>query len=72
MSTASSAIVPESVAKALSNSDPPPSELSDAERAAFASLDASYKKGSGYSARMSTRPQTLGYGLADSPAGLDL
>jgi pimeloyl-ACP methyl ester carboxylesterase len=64
------AVVPKSVAKALSNSDPAPSELSDVEKAAFASLDAFYKKGTGYSAIMSTRPQTLGYGLADSPAGL--
>jgi pimeloyl-ACP methyl ester carboxylesterase len=63
------AVVPESVAKALSNSDPVPSGLSDAEKAAFASLDAFYKKGTGYSAMMVTRPQTLGYGLADSPAG---
>lgn len=47
-----------------------PSELSDAEKAAFASLDAFYKKGTSYSAMMSTRPQTLGYGLADSPAVL--
>jgi hypothetical protein len=52
------AVVPDSVAKALSNSDPVPSELSDAEKAAFASLDAFYKKGAGYSAMMSTRPQT--------------
>jgi pimeloyl-ACP methyl ester carboxylesterase len=63
------AVVPKSVAKALSNSDPVPSGLSDAEKAAFASLDAFNKKGTGYSAMMLTRPQTLGYGLADSPAG---
>jgi pimeloyl-ACP methyl ester carboxylesterase len=63
------AVVPKSVAKALSNSDPVPSGLSDAEKAAFASLDAFYKKGTGYSAMMMTRPQTLGYGLAGSPAG---
>jgi hypothetical protein len=36
------AVVPDSVAKALSNSDPVRSELSDAEKAAFASLDAFY------------------------------
>ncbi|MFC4946062.1 epoxide hydrolase family protein [Pseudonocardia sp. GCM10023141] len=34
-----------------------------AEREAFA------KVGTGYSAEQSTRPQTLGYGLADSPSG---
>src|SRR5215216_609689 len=64
------ATVPKDVAKALNNSDPAPPGLSDAEKAAFASLDAFYKKGAGYSAMMMTRPQTLGYGLADSPAGL--
>jgi pimeloyl-ACP methyl ester carboxylesterase len=64
------AVVPQSVAEALSNSDPVPSGLSDTEKAAFASLDAFYKKGTGYSAMMATRPQTLGYALADSPAGL--
>jgi hypothetical protein len=36
----------------------------------FASLDDFYKKKTGYSALMATRPQTLGYGLVDSPAGL--
>jgi pimeloyl-ACP methyl ester carboxylesterase len=38
--------------------------------AAFASLDTFYKKNCGYAAMMVTRPQTLGYGLSDSPAGL--
>ena len=61
--------VPKDVAKALNDGDPAPSELSEAEGAAFAQLDAFYKKGCGYSAMMGTRPQTLGYGLADSPAG---
>jgi pimeloyl-ACP methyl ester carboxylesterase len=64
------AVVPPNIAKVLSNGDPAPSGLSAAEKAAFASLDAFYKKGSGYAAIMNTRPQTLGYGLADSPAGL--
>jgi pimeloyl-ACP methyl ester carboxylesterase len=63
------ATVPADVAKALQDGDPAPSELSDAEKAAFAQLDAFYKKGSGYAAVMVTRPQTVGYALADSPAG---
>jgi pimeloyl-ACP methyl ester carboxylesterase len=33
-------------------------------------MDALYKKGSGYALMMVTRPQTLGYSLADSPGGL--
>ena len=61
--------VPPFVAKALSNGDPAPAGLSETEKAAFDSLDAFYKKEAGYSAQMATRPQTLGYALADSPVG---
>ncbi len=64
------ATVPADVAKALNNGDPAPAGLSDPEKAAFASMDAMYKKGGGYAAMMVTRPQTIGYSLADSPAGL--
>ena len=64
------ATVPKDVAKALSNGEPAPAGLSQAEKAAFESLDSLYKKGGGYAAMMVTRPQTVGYGLADSPAGL--
>ncbi len=64
------ATVPTDVAKALSNGDPAPAGLSEVERAAFASLHNLYTKGGGYAAMMVTRPQTLGYGLTDSPAGL--
>jgi epoxide hydrolase len=45
-------------------------DLTDAERAALADLRESGESESGYSAEQSTRPQTLGYGLVDSPAGL--
>ena len=45
--------------------------LSEEERATFDVLSASAKKGSrSYAAMMGTRPQTIGYGLTDSPAGL--
>jgi pimeloyl-ACP methyl ester carboxylesterase len=63
------ATLPPDVARALAGGDPAPSGLSAAEKAAFDQLDAFYKRGGGYGAIMSTRPQTLGYGLADSPAG---
>jgi pimeloyl-ACP methyl ester carboxylesterase len=62
--------VPPDVAKALNDGDPAPAGLSDVELAAFHSLDTFYKKNCGYAAMMVTRPQTLGYGLSDSPAGL--
>jgi pimeloyl-ACP methyl ester carboxylesterase len=49
---------------------PPDDEaLSPDERAAVDALDEFQRWGTGYSAEQSTRPQTLGYGLADSPAG---
>ena len=45
-------------------------DLTDAEQAALAALDEHYREwDSGYSTQQSTRPQTLGYGLVDSPAG---
>lgn len=43
--------------------------LSPAETAALAGLDHYQKFDSGYSKQQSTRPQTLGYALADSPVG---
>lgn len=64
------ATVPPDVAKALSNGDTAPANLSITEKAAFESLKYLYQKGGGYAAMMVTRPQTLGYGLSDSPAGL--
>lgn len=48
--------------------DSPP--LSDAERAYLAHVGRWDSTERGYSAIQSTRPQTLGYGLADSPIGL--
>jgi hypothetical protein len=39
-------------------------------KVAFKSLNDLYTKGAGYAGIMMTRPQTLGYGLSDSPAGL--
>lgn len=64
------ATVPPDIAKKLACGDPVPAGLSGDEKAAYEKLAAFYKTGSGYSAMMVTRPQTVGYGLADSPAGL--
>jgi pimeloyl-ACP methyl ester carboxylesterase len=44
-------------------------ELSEAEQAALAALTHYDQWDSGYSKQQSTRPQTLGYGLVDSPVG---
>jgi len=64
------ATVPPDVAKALKNGEPAPAGLSEKELAAFNSLNRLYTKGGGYAALMVTRPQTLGFSLADSPVGL--
>jgi pimeloyl-ACP methyl ester carboxylesterase len=45
-------------------------DLTDAERAALDDLERAAEWESGYSAEHSTRPQTIGYSLTDSPAGL--
>jgi len=64
------ATVPADSAKALSNGDPAPAGLSSEENAAFESLSTFFSKNAGYGAMMVTRPQTVGYGLSDSPVGL--
>jgi hypothetical protein len=45
-------------------------DLTGRERAALADLDERSRTGSGYSAEHGTRPQTIGYSLTGSPAGL--
>ena len=44
-------------------------ELTASEQDAIADVQYYYKSDSGYSKQQSTRPQTLGYGLTDSPVG---
>jgi pimeloyl-ACP methyl ester carboxylesterase len=48
---------------------PDDGEMTEAEQAAMASLSYYMQHDSGYSKEQSTRPQTVGYGLVDSPAG---
>ncbi len=43
--------------------------LTDAEKASLASSQYYMTQGNGYATQQKTRPQTLGYGLADSPVG---
>jgi pimeloyl-ACP methyl ester carboxylesterase len=64
------ATVPADVAKAINDGTPPPAGLSAKETAAYESLKTFFSKNAAYGAMMSTRPQTVGYGLSDSPAGL--
>ncbi|WP_037385279.1 epoxide hydrolase family protein [Sinorhizobium americanum] len=65
-----STTIPPEVAKALRSGDPAPAALTAEERAVFDEAREFVSKGFGYAALMGTRPQTIGYGLADSPVGL--
>jgi pimeloyl-ACP methyl ester carboxylesterase len=64
------ATVPLEIAKALADGEPAPAGLSAEEKIAYEQMNALYTKGAGYALMMVTRPQTLGYALTDSPAGL--
>jgi pimeloyl-ACP methyl ester carboxylesterase len=65
------AAVPADVQMALNSGEPAPAGLSDKERAAFDALDTAAKKGNrAYFVMMTARPQAVGYGMTDSPAGL--
>jgi pimeloyl-ACP methyl ester carboxylesterase len=48
---------------------PDDGELTEAEQAALATFNDYMQHDSGYSKQQSTRPQTIGYSLVDSPAG---
>ncbi|HEY9381072.1 MAG TPA: epoxide hydrolase [Burkholderiales bacterium] len=64
------ATVPGNLVKAINNGDPAPAGLSAKEKAAFDALSTFFTKNAGYGVMMVTRPQTVGYGLSDSPVGL--
>jgi len=65
------ATVPPEVDAALAVGGPAPAGLSEKERVVFEALS-TYRKtgGSAYNVMMTARPQAVGYGLTDSPAGL--
>jgi len=64
------AVLPAEILKSLAPGAPEPEGLSDKERRALAQLDVFRTKNAAYSAYMTTRPQTIGYSLTDSPVGL--
>jgi pimeloyl-ACP methyl ester carboxylesterase len=65
------ATVPPEVAMVLSGGGPAPAGLSEQERAVIEALMTYAKQGnSAYFTMLTARPQTVGYGLTDSPAGL--
>lgn len=65
------AIVPPEIAAVLAAGGSAPAALTEKERAAFDAFAAAAKMGNrSYAQMMGTRPQTIGYGLMDSPVGL--
>ncbi|MBW9089053.1 alpha/beta fold hydrolase [Rhizobium wenxiniae] len=64
------ATVPGGLMKGINSGDPAPADLSPAERDAYNSLSGFFGRNAAYGAMMVTRPQTIGYSLSDSPAGL--
>ena len=62
--------VPPEVANALKYGEPAPPGLSAEETIAYEAFKNFATSGSGFRAIMGTRPQTIGYSLADSPVGL--
>jgi len=62
-------MVPLGVLGHIRNGDPAPADLSDAEKHAYEQVAfATYHRG--YGVIQGTRPQTIGYSLADTPVGL--
>jgi pimeloyl-ACP methyl ester carboxylesterase len=65
------AAIPSDVAAALASGGPPPEGLSERERATFDASRAYAMGGNAaYFAMLTARPQAVGYGMTDSPAGL--
>jgi pimeloyl-ACP methyl ester carboxylesterase len=63
-------VPPDVLANAQQPGNPPPSGLSDDERHAYEQVNNFLVKHAAYATMMKTRPQTVGYGLSDSPVGL--
>jgi pimeloyl-ACP methyl ester carboxylesterase len=65
------AVFPPDAAEAIASGRPAPAGLSEKERAEFNALRGFLQNGGwAYLTMMSSRPQAVGYGLTDSPAGL--
>jgi pimeloyl-ACP methyl ester carboxylesterase len=63
------ATIPPELVKPIFGGDPAPAGLRADEKRAFDELSAFFGRNAAYGAMMVTRPQTIGYPLADSPSG---
>ncbi len=64
------ATIPGNLVKPINSGEPAPAELTAPEREAYQSLSSFFGRNAAYGAMMVTRPQTIGFPLADSPSGL--
>ena len=64
------ATIPANLVTGINTGAPAPASLSADERRAYQQLSTFFGRNAAYGAMMVTRPQTIGYALADSPAGL--
>jgi pimeloyl-ACP methyl ester carboxylesterase len=64
------ATVPGDLTKGMLGGEPAPTGLSADEKAAYEKLSTFFGLNGAYGVMMQTRPQTVGYALSDSPAGL--
>lgn len=64
------ATVPANLVTGINTGAPAPANLSADERRAYHQLSTFFGRNAAYGAMMVTRPQTIGYSLSDSPAGL--
>jgi pimeloyl-ACP methyl ester carboxylesterase len=64
------ATIPANLVKGINSGDPAPTGLTASELRAYNALSIFFGRNAAYGAMMVTRPQTIGYDLADSPSGL--
>jgi len=64
------ATIPDEIGAALGGPGVPPVGITEKERTTFEKLKVFVSKNFAYALITGTRPQTVGYGLTDSPAGL--
>ena len=64
------ATIPADLVEGINGGKPAPAQLGTSERRAYEQLSTFFGRNAAYGAMMVTRPQTVGYALTDSPAGM--